>query len=207
MECLKKTCVCLTMGHHKTFEALKIHKVYNLIDENCILGAMPSKWNYKKIIEKENVKAVLSLCQDFELDFTVPEKKWAKHGVEFLQMPIKDYTGVPDLGEIVKCVDFIKKNTDDNKCVYIHCKAGRYRSALIVACYLMQKHGVKPDIAIQHVIEKRPNAMIEFNHQIKVMEKYYRLVNPYQPYIDINENQTLTKKLSKNIKLMIKLLH
>ncbi|KAF2348783.1 Dual specificity phosphatase catalytic domain [Trinorchestia longiramus] len=44
--------------------------------------------------------------------------------------------------------------------VYVHCKAGRTRSACLVACYLMQVYGLTPMEAVEHMTSKRPHVWL-----------------------------------------------
>jgi len=39
---------------------------------------------------------------------------------------------------LLEGVEFIKKNIVNGGVVYVHCKAGRSRSATLVGCYLME---------------------------------------------------------------------
>ena len=70
----------------------------------------------------------------------------------------------------------------------------------------MNKYRVTPDQALAHLQEKRPNVMLEFSHQKKALVKYYHYINPSEPYPDLKNNEKMTKKLYKNIKLVIKLI-
>lgn len=66
-------------------------------------------------------------------------------GVEFLQLATTDIFATPSQSKLVEGVNFINKfvnrqNVIDgisNTSVYIHCKAGRTRSATLVGCYLI----------------------------------------------------------------------
>ncbi len=49
-----------------------------------------------------------------------------------------DLTGVPSLEHIHRGVDFALKHRELGTSVYIHCKAGRSRSATIAAAYLIR---------------------------------------------------------------------
>ncbi|KAH8303046.1 hypothetical protein KR018_006766, partial [Drosophila ironensis] len=44
--------------------------------------------------------------------------------------------------------------------VYVHCKAGRTRSATLVGCYLMMKNGWTPDQAVEHMRQCRPHILL-----------------------------------------------
>ena len=41
---------------------------------------------------------------------------------------------------LVEGVEFMNRNISKGGVVYVHCKAGRSRSATLVACYLMKVH-------------------------------------------------------------------
>lgn len=59
-------------------------------------------------------------------------------GVEQLRLSTVDLTGVPTLENLQKGVEFILRHRAFGNSVYVHCKAGRSRSATMVAAYLIQ---------------------------------------------------------------------
>lgn len=76
---------------------------------------------------------------DYELrPFSPNTDEWKRLGVEFAQFPTKDYVEVPSLANLHKGVELIERFADSAASVYIHCKAGRTRSATLVACYLLK---------------------------------------------------------------------
>lgn len=98
-------------------------------------------------MDQENVRAVISMNQDFELKVFSPDyEEWKKMGVEFLQLPTRDFVEAPSLDNIHLGVQLIEKYVSPlhsksgqiPSSVYIHCKAGRTRSATLVACYLVK---------------------------------------------------------------------
>ncbi|RNA04995.1 phosphatidylglycerophosphatase and -tyrosine phosphatase 1-like isoform X1 [Brachionus plicatilis] len=158
-------------------EYLGLRKWYTRIDENCILGALPMKRNYLDIIRNEKISAVLTLNQDHELKWSVSKAEWENHGVDFLQVSINDFTGVANLDQIKQSLSFISKHKSKNQCVYVHCKAGRYRSALIVACYLILHKNMNPSEAVEHLKKIRPNVILEKERQLLALNKYFNYLN------------------------------
>lgn len=76
--------------------------------------------------------------EDYELWlFSNSAADWKKAGVEFLQLSTTDIFEAPCQEKLKTGVDFIGKIKQDGGSVYIHCKAGRTRSATLVGCYLM----------------------------------------------------------------------
>ena len=54
-------------------------------------------------------------------------------------------------------VDFIHRHVTQGGSVYVHCKAGRARSATVVLCYLVAYKHMTPQAAQQYLLEKRPH--------------------------------------------------
>lgn len=65
-------------------------------------------------------------------------QEWEALGVEQLRLGTVDLTGVPTLDNLHRGVEFILKHRERGNSVYVHCKAGRSRSATVVAAYLIQ---------------------------------------------------------------------
>lgn len=78
--------------------------------------------------------------QDFELKpFSPTIDEWKKLGIEFLQLATKDFVEAPSMANLQLGVELIEKYINQpNSTVYIHCKAGRTRSATLAACYLIK---------------------------------------------------------------------
>ncbi|KAH0945840.1 hypothetical protein HN011_011514 [Eciton burchellii] len=149
---------------------------YNRIDETVILGALPFRWTTKQLIDEENIKAVVSMNEDYELSsLSNMEKDWQKYDVEFLQLSTTDIFEVPRQEKLQSGVNFINKfrNMSTRKLgdldnigkqsgtVYVHCKAGRTRSATLVACYLMIKNDWTPEQAVDYIRTKRPHILLQ----------------------------------------------
>lgn len=65
-------------------------------------------------------------------------QSWEKLGIRFLQLQTRDIFESPDQKKLVKGVQFISDVIQEtNGSVYVHCKAGRTRSATLVGCYLL----------------------------------------------------------------------
>ena len=59
-------------------------------------------------------------------------------GVEQLCLETVDFNNAPSHDMLNKGVEFIEDMKQQGSSVYVHCKAGRGRSATLVACYLMK---------------------------------------------------------------------
>ena len=163
------------------------HKPWHndIIPHKLTLGAIPMS-NYTPLEEFKDKKitAVLTALEPHEWKranlFGVPVKgqDWQAAHIKHYIIETADFTPLSQ-ESIRKGVDFIKENIlDNNGHVYVHCKAGKGRSATIVICYLLQYgelHGLPPftvDEAIIYAKEMRP--VIKINpEQKQAIETFY----------------------------------
>jgi len=124
---------------------------FDWIDEVVLLGALPLR-RYWPELKRAGVRAVVNTCQEWR----GPVEEYRAAGIEELYLPIPDFTA-PSLDEVREGVAFIQRQTAAGRKVYVHCKAGRGRSATIVLCYLVAK-GLTPEQGQALILEKRPHA-------------------------------------------------
>jgi atypical dual specificity phosphatase len=67
----------------------------------------------------------------------------------------------------------VNNDTNEKGTVYVHCKAGRTRSATLVGCYLMMKNGWSPEQAVDHMRNCRPHILLH-NAQWDAMRIFHR---------------------------------
>ncbi len=112
-----------------------------------------------QLIANENIGAVVSMIEPWEMHHTwiVDGAEWERLGVAFYWLPTKDYMYAPSVPELQRAVHFILRCVarvrahihcictfsylHSGKSVYIHCKAGRTRSATLAVCYLIEVGG------------------------------------------------------------------
>lgn len=112
--------------------------------------------------------------EDFELRFWVPTRpEWKSMGVDFLQLNTPDILHAPSQEKLRQGVDFIKQFEGSGNSVYIHCKAGRTRSATLVGCYLMQKHNWLPKDAVALIQSKRQHILLR-SKQWQALDTYHK---------------------------------
>ncbi|XP_053305447.1 phosphatidylglycerophosphatase and protein-tyrosine phosphatase 1 [Spea bombifrons] len=150
---------------------------YDRIDETVILGALPFRSMSEKLINEENVHGVITMNEEYETRLLCNSaEQWNALGVEQLRLSTVDFTGVPTLENLQKGVAFLHEHRKKGNSVYIHCKAGRSRSATMVAAYLIERHKWTPDSAEAFIASIRPHIIIR-DSQHQVLESYYSSVN------------------------------
>ncbi|XP_039560975.1 phosphatidylglycerophosphatase and protein-tyrosine phosphatase 1 isoform X2 [Passer montanus] len=127
-----------------------------------------------QLVAEENVRGVVTLTEDYETRFLCfSPQEWEAMGVEQLRLSAVDLTGVPTLENLHKGVEFILRHRARGNSVYVHCKAGRSRSATMVAAYLIQLHQWSPQEAIGAIAKIRPHILIR-HKQVQVLEKFHK---------------------------------
>lgn len=150
-----------TLVYNVFMEKVSNRRWYDRIDDTVILGALPFKAMTNKLIHEEGVKGVVSMNESYELKFLSNSKEdWEKNGVLFLQLPTTDIFEAPCQFKLRKGVQFINTFTKNGGTVYVHCKAGRTRSATLVGCYLMMKMKCHPEVAVDFIKLKRPHILL-----------------------------------------------
>ncbi|KAL3497549.1 hypothetical protein ACH5RR_040281 [Cinchona calisaya] len=112
-------------------------------------------------------------------------------GIHHLVLPTRDYLFAPSMDDICKAVDLIHvllsysfvfitsmvlfgdENASSGQRTYVHCKAGRGRSTIIVVCYLVNYKGMMPDVAYNYVKSIRPRVLLASSQWQSVQEFYH----------------------------------
>ncbi|NXX46211.1 PTPM1 phosphatase, partial [Tricholaema leucomelas] len=149
---------------------------FHRIDSTVLLGALPLRGRSRGLVVEQNVRAVVTLNEEYETRFLCCSvQEWEAMGVEQLRLSTVDLTGVPTLENLEKGVEFILQHRACGNSVYVHCKAGRSRSATMVAAYLIQLHRWNPQEAIEAIAKIRPHILIR-HKQVQVLETFHRNV-------------------------------
>lgn len=144
-----------------------------------LLGAIPlADWGHLKALSElpRPLKRVVTCCTHQELKGNglahtpVSPFHWQELGILQDHLNMKDFTGdlceneenlttdaakLKSLKRIHQAVLNCQKTIDQEGTNYIHCKAGRGRSVLVVLCYLIYFYEMHPQDAIAFVQSKR----------------------------------------------------
>ncbi|KAJ8483964.1 hypothetical protein OPV22_016449 [Ensete ventricosum] len=127
------------------------------IDQFVLLGAVPFPKDVP-LLRQIGVRGVVTLNEPYET--LVPSKLYKAHGIDHLVIPTRDYLFAPSLSNIRRAVDFIHNNASSGTMTYVHCKAGRGRSATVVLCYLIKHKNMTPLEALEYVRSRRPRVLL-----------------------------------------------
>jgi atypical dual specificity phosphatase len=125
---------------------------WDWIDDSVLLGALPTRGHVSQL-KNAGIGGVINTCREYG----GPVREYAECGMEQLCLPTTDFTP-PTMEDCCQGVIFIQRHVSRGSKVYIHCKAGRGRSATIAMCYLISK-GLTPAEAQALLLEKRPHVL------------------------------------------------
>lgn len=146
------------------------------ISDEIYLGAMPLKnWDHLNKIHELGIKAILSVNEDHELEdqfLAKPVKSfdWKDRNIKYLKIATPDLEPI-ETSKLAMAVDFVVQQVDLGNRVYIHCTAGRGRSASVAICSLVKIKGYSLEKSIALVKQCRPQIMLS-NNQIKAIHEY-----------------------------------
>jgi atypical dual specificity phosphatase len=106
------------------------------ISPDIVLGAIPLIHHVNQL-KAEGITHVITLLEDFELERGIVHpattKLWQQYGIAHFHKRVKDFEAVPieTIRDVIRHMQDIRRENLRAK-FYIHCKAGRGRSATIV---------------------------------------------------------------------------
>lgn len=147
---------------------------YNKIMDRLYLGNFQAAKD-KDFFRDKKIKAVLNCSKD------IPNHFAHDRSVEYMRIPVDDslkqkdydlmYEFMPTIVEFIHKHACIQKNN-----ILVHCWAGRQRSAISVAVFMVSKYNMTPQEACKMVLEKRPEAF-HFGKSLnfdQALNKYYK---------------------------------
>jgi atypical dual specificity phosphatase len=135
---------------------LGLRNWWDRIDPHVIVGAYPFS-SLVPEMHADGVRAVVNTCEEYEGPIT----EYQKYDIEQLRVPTTDFTH-PKLEDVQRAVEFTQERVEDGETVYIHCKAGRARSATVAICWLMKYRGMTMEEGQAALLKARPHV----NHRL-----------------------------------------
>lgn len=124
---------------------------FNWITKNIALGTEFAD-NEIHMLVNNGIGAVLDLRSESYANMM----KLKAMGIVYKRIPVMDNFS-PNLSQFLDGVEYLDKCMNNGLRVYVHCMAGKGRSAVMVIAYLI-KNGMAPIDAYSLVKERRPEA-------------------------------------------------
>ena len=155
---------------------------YTKITDFIYLGALPLE-KHLGSLKREQITEVLSVVEDFErhpswvatpLDTKILKEQKIIHS----KVTTSDFFSIP-LSALAQGVHYLRQAIQKQRRIYVHCKAGKGRSAAVVVAYLCTYGGMSFAQAYELVSDKRPiislqskkDSILCFYHLYALIEK------------------------------------
>jgi atypical dual specificity phosphatase len=142
-----------TLIWNQAWAALGLRRWWDWIDDDVLLGAIPHA-RHVPLLKQAGIGAVVTVCGENP----GPVAALRKAGLVQLRLTTPDFTP-PTLEDVHRALDFMEEQKATGRKVYVHCKAGRGRSAIIVLCRLLASSKMTPEEAEEHIRRRRPQIM------------------------------------------------
>lgn len=124
---------------------------WDAIDDDLVLGGLPTAREVGALFAL-GVRGAVNTCAEHP----GPLEEYRRLGMRHLHLPTIDYTP-PLLEDVERALEFVAGVVALGDKVYVHCKAGRGRSATVAMCWLMQRHRLTPAEAQRWLRRRRPH--------------------------------------------------
>lgn len=130
---------------------LKVRHWWDEVEPRVFLGARPLRRDIPKM-SKLGIRGVVNMCEEF----SGHPQLYETNQIEQLWLPTTDFHH-PTIEQVQEGVEFIESKVSKGQGVYIHCKAGRARSATVLICWLMKYRNLSPQLAQEKLLLARPH--------------------------------------------------
>ena len=155
---------------------------YASVYDHLIVGALPLDEADVHLLATLGVDRVLNLAEDSEYKRGARrkvERALTKEEIEELRLPTEDYGNLsPDLFE--QATAQVNAWLDDDRIVYLHCRAGWQRSAAVAAGVIALRDGTEPEAALVRV-QALKNTADPMPHQREDLQRWFTARVSRQP--------------------------
>ena len=123
-----------------------------LIDELAI-GPAPRSEGHLDHLREEKIRCVLSLCAPDEV--SLPAKLDERFRTNCYVLPDHRAGRFPTLDELKKALGHLAELQQHGP-VFVHCVAAMERSPLVCLAWLVQKHRMTPERALDYLMQQHP---------------------------------------------------
>ena len=137
------------------------HFGFAKVGDDLLMGAYPQDADDVAALKAAGVTAVFNLVQDVEYERSggrdACAAALARAGIREERLELIDYGSLPP-GQLDLAAETVLGWLEEGECVYVHCRAGMQRSAVVAAAIVALHEGLEPLDALQRVRERNPRA-------------------------------------------------
>ena len=128
-------------------------KIDWVLNNELAIGPAPRKPEHFEYLKQENIKSILNLCTEEE----APIIKYVEKNFNFRRFTLPDHKVnkeilISEINEIISILSSLIKDGP----VFVHCFAAVERSPLICMAWLIAKHKLSPQRALDYLMQVHP---------------------------------------------------
>ena len=151
------------------------HYGFAQVGDDLLMGAYPQDADDVAALSEAGVTAVFNLVQDVEYEYAGGREACAaalaEAGIREQRLEVVDYGNLsPEHIElaVTTVLDWLR----DGERVYVHCRAGMQRSAVVSAAVVAVHEGLEPRDALEQVRRRNPQAN-PLSHQRRDLMRWW----------------------------------
>ena len=128
-------------------------KINWVLNKELAIGPAPLKESHFDKLRENNIKAILNLCTEEEAPINDNVKQHFCHRRYTLaDHKVNNKILVTEIEEIISIIEILKQKGP----LFVHCQAARERSPIICMAWLVSKHKLSPQRALDYLMEVNP---------------------------------------------------
>jgi protein-tyrosine phosphatase len=146
------------------------------VADGLVTGSYPCDADDVASLAADGVSCVLNLCEDDEYE----DGERAEVAAALAERSMaEERVGVVDYGNLMPgAIEVAARRVaawlDDGERVYVHCRAGWQRSAVVAAAALALHDGIDPEEALARIKRRKPSAE-PLPHQLQDLRRWWKL--------------------------------
>jgi atypical dual specificity phosphatase len=146
------------------------------VADGLISGAYPCDADDVAALSAQGVTRVMNLCEDAEYEDGDRDAVVAAYASRSIA---EERVGVVDYGNLMPgAIELAAKRVagwlNDGQRVYVHCRAGWQRSAVVAAAALAVRDGIDPEEALAGIRRRKPSSE-PLPHQLQDLRRWWRM--------------------------------
>jgi protein-tyrosine phosphatase len=146
------------------------------VAEGLMSGAYPCDADDVSALAADGVTCVMNLCEDDEYedgDRDAVVAAYASRSIAEERVGVVDYGNLMP-GAIEVAAEQVAAWLNEGEHVYVHCRAGWQRSAVVAAAALAVRDGIDPEEALAAIKRRKPSSE-PLPHQLQDLRRWWRM--------------------------------
>ena len=146
------------------------------VAEGLVSGAYPCDADDVSALAADGVTCVMNLCEDDEYedgDRDAVVAAYASRSIAEERVGVVDYGNLMP-GAIEVAAEQVAAWLNEGEHVYVHCRAGWQRSAVVAAAALAVRDGIDPEEALAAIKRRKPSSE-PLPHQLQDLRRWWRM--------------------------------